>query len=213
MDNTAEVVDVGTAESKVMRPAVLDAYEPEGIHFVPLSQHPLEIINVVDVKKAAAEFYPEIEWAIEAVKKYHGYGIALPQLGIPVNIAVLRFNREVEPSVVCNIGYFPDKSKPVVGSKEADYSLGCSLVFFTVSRWKKIKAQWMNSEGEMYTKVLKIPKKAFSIPASVIVQNVSDHMLPNYPQRLRKLLERRLTSNPDALGAFIEEMPEKSDDQ
>ena len=112
----------------------------------------------------------------------------------------MRSSITAEPSLLFNMSYLGDHTKVARISREADYSVGSGLIFFTVNRFSKIQALWETWDSEAKKvitnrKVLKVPSSVQSMPPSIVFQNLADHMRDDYPQYLRNKLARHETKN------------------
>lgn len=176
-----------------------------GVHFISLIEYPKVIERVVDVEATVNKWAPELDWALATLKKFKGYGIALPQIGAPVNIALMRSSIRDEPALLLNMEYSGDHTKVARISREADYSIGSGLIFFTVNRFSKITATWdtWNADAKAIkhcSKVLKVPSSVQTMPPSIVFQNLADHMRDGYPQHLRNKLSRHAGKNAPVLA-------------
>jgi peptide deformylase len=175
-----------------------------GVGFVNLNNYPKTVENVTD-PDIIEKYRPEIDWCAAVLMKYNGYGIALPQVGVPYNIAVVKFGNM--PTVIFNLNYVGDKTKVLRKSKEADYSLNGGRTFFIVNRFSKIKAYYetVKSDKERVligqSKVMRVPAKTVTVSLSTVFQNIADHMC-DYHQLLFSKLNKYYRLNEKALELF-----------
>lgn len=161
-------------EKKQNNPECLNELAPPipvdtfGITFVKHSNYPTQISRVSNGDEIASNFAAELDWSMSTLLRYNGYGIALPQVGVPFNVAVMRYSLNCRPAILFNLEYTIDvtKNDGVAGkksgvrlacfrapsevaddalsrmSKEADYSICDGKLYFVIRRAAKIRAEW-----------------------------------------------------------------------
>lgn len=156
-----------------------------GIHFVSPHQFPKEVYPIskdgpTDIEKLKKGYTNEIEWCIKTVTKFKGYGITFPQIGIPLNVAILRPDLNTKPSIVLNLQVEGDRKKKKRQSIEASYSYGFGTIYVERMRYSKIRYSYMDIEGKKEVRVARIskPSRQKHIPVSVVIQHAADHLLP-----------------------------------
>lgn len=131
-------------------------------------------------------------WIADRVRQWNGYGMAFPQVGIPINAGIVRFNLADTPRLFFNLHRKVLNSgtggNRVRTSMEACYSVAFGLVPFVHNRWPKVQAIWTNADNTVETKVLRFEKRAQRIPEAAIWQHEVEHMQPDFVQRIQKLL-------------------------
>ena len=164
----------------------------DNITFVDLDRYPTNIRSVTEDE--AREFFNlyrvYVSWCHDWTIKLKGYGIAFPQIGIPINAAVLRFDldKSVRPTIMFNLRFKPEKSKKSTQSIEGCYSVGFGAVPFAHKRWRKIKAQWEDTSFQTHSKVMRIPNPANQICQGHVFQHETEHMRPDFKEHVERLV-------------------------
>jgi len=170
----------------------------DNITFVDLDRYPNTVRDVTEDE--AREFFnlyrTQVSWCHDWLMKLKGFGISFPQIGVPINAAVMRFNLQQRPGLFLNICHLPNKAKKRTSSMEACYSVGFGAVPFSHTRWRKINAQWRDPAFVLHDKVMRIPNPSREVQAGHIFQHECEHMLDDFPAFVSALLKQSTNFKP-----------------